>query len=314
MTSTLFYTSHFWINNYGSVTPEWVILVDGFIVLPLLCFACIESKKEAALKALAYGCLLVLLGSYVIPEKNKVFWSTMESGRYLILGLFVLVEIVTVMTVCVAIRAGLSSKTDPETAISQPIQRISGKSQISKILVFEARVWTYFLLAHKIEHTHFTGAQHYLCDRKDGTKTNMLGFILIIMFEIPILHAVLYFIWSPTAANIVSVLTIIGLVVFIAEYRAISRRPISLLDDRLIVRFGVFNPLSIPVSDIVSIEKNNSIIRRNKGVKRYNHSGAPNVKVISTSGEQIYLGVNNPQRLIQDVNAIIEMGKDTDQQ
>ena len=53
----------------------------------------------------------------------------MESGRYLILGLFVLVEIVTVMTVCVAIRAGLSSKTDPETAISQPIQRISGKSQ-----------------------------------------------------------------------------------------------------------------------------------------------------------------------------------------
>ncbi len=50
----------------------------------------------------------------------------------------------------------------------------------------------------------------------------------------------------------------------IAEHRAISRRPMSLADDKFTVRFGVFNPLSIPLTDIVSIEKTTILLEEIK--------------------------------------------------
>lgn len=289
-----FYQTTNVINDFGKTKPEWLLLIDGLIVLPIVCFLCIEDKKQAAIKAIAYSCLIVLLGAFIIPESSKVIWPYLESGRYIVLIAFIVLEVTTIATVFLAIKASLNQKLDPDLAISQPIEKVLGSGAISKLLAFEARVWTYALFSNRIKQQYFAGTQHFYGYKKDGAQSNQLGFILIILFELPVMHLLLHYLWSPTAANIVTLLTIMGLTFFVAEYKALAIRPTSLTKDHLIIRYGVWQPVELAFSDIMLIQNNTEFVKRANDVQRFNLSGNPNVEIQLTSGERVYLGVDTP--------------------
>ena len=302
-----YYQSSTWLNDYGSYKPEWLLLLDGLIVLPIICLVCIKNKKEAVAKAVAYACLIVLLGSLVIPESSKVVWKHLESLRYLAVAVFILFELLTVATVIFAIKTSLSKRQDPDLSISSPIEDAVGKSAISALLCFEARVWTYLLFSSRINKSDFEGHSHYYGVNKDGTKSNLLGFIMLMAFELPIAHLVLHFAWSPTAANVISALTLIGLVFFISEYKAISIRPISITGDTLIIRYGLRNPLEINHSEIKRVTLNDEFVRRASDVRRYNLSGVPNIKIELLTGAKIYLGLDSPTSFLEELNSYINL-------
>ena len=293
-----FYQSSNVLNEYGVEKPEWLLLIDGLIVLPVLCFFCVKDKKEAAIKAVAYSCLIIFLGSFIIPESSKVVWHYLESLRYLAIAAFIVLEFTTIFTVFFTIKASLTKEEDPDIAISKPIENIIGKGAISAFLSFEARVWTYALFSKKIRKQYFTGDIHFNCHKKDGTQSNQLGFILIILFELPVMHMLLHFLWSPYAANVTTVLTLLGLTFFIAEYKAIGIRPISIEPEGIIVRYGLWNPLKIPLSKIKHVQPNSKFIRRSSNVNRFNLSGNPNIEIKLNSGKFIYLGVDSPNEFL----------------
>lgn len=293
-----YYQSSNALNGYGVEKPEWLLLIDGLVVLPILCFWFVKDKKEAAIKAVAYSCLIIFLGSFVIPESSKVVWPYLESLRYLAIAAFIVLEITTILTVFFAIKASLSKNTDPDLAISMPIERILGKGAISSLLSFESRVWTYALFSKKIRQQNFLGDNHFSCHKKDGAQSNQLGFIFIILFELPVMHLWLYFLWSPFAANLTTGLTLLSLIFFIAEYKAIAIRPISIVPGSIIVRYGIWNPLIIALSEINHIQPNSKFIRRSANVNRFNLAGNPNVEIKLNSGKLIYLGVDSPNEFI----------------
>lgn len=296
-----YYQSSNALNGYGLEKPEWLLLIDDLVVLPILCFWFVKDKKEAAIKAVAYSCLIILLGSFVIPESSKVIWPHLESLRYLAIAAFIVLEITTILTVFFAIKASLTKDKDPDLAISKPIERILGKGAISSLLSFEARVWTYVLFSKKIRQQNFTGDSHFSCHKKDGTQSNQLGFILIILFELPVMHLLLHFLWSPFAANLTTGLTILGLVFFIAEYKALAIRPISIVPDSIIVRYGIWNPLRIALSEINHIQPNSNFIHRSGNVNRFNLAGNPNIEIKLNSGKLVYLGVDSPSEFISTI-------------
>jgi len=115
---TFFYQSSNVLNEYGVEKPEWLLLIDGLIVLPILCFLCVKDKKEAAIKAIAYSCLIILLGSFIIPESSRVAWPYLEALRYIAIAAFILLEVATIFTVFFAIKASLTKEKDPDMAIS----------------------------------------------------------------------------------------------------------------------------------------------------------------------------------------------------
>ncbi|WP_462163323.1 hypothetical protein [Pseudoalteromonas xiamenensis] len=118
----------------------------------------------------------------------------------------------------------------------------------------------------------------------------------------PIMHLVLHFIWSPLAANIVTLLTIFSLVFFITEYRAFSKRPISLFCNKLFIHYGLYQPLVIPLDNVVKVEKNNEFVPRSKFVERYNYSGNPNIRIELSetlgSVSSIFIGLDNAEYFI----------------
>lgn len=296
-----YYQSNGRLNDFGAANFEWLYLIDGLLVLPALCFLCIEDKKQALLKAVLFSCLVVMIGSYIIPEKSKFVWHYLESGRYFILGLVLLIECIAISTVYLAIKSTLNLNGDPDLAIEEPINRFLGETLVAKLLSFEIRMWTYALFAGRINTAQFRGKQHFSYHQKDGAESNLLGFIILIIFELPIMHLLLHFLWSPLVANVVTVLTIFSLVFFIAEFRAVSRRPISLADKELIIRCGIYQRLTLPLSNIANIRRNSNHIKRSRSVKRYDYSGAPNilVELIKPIGDvnRIYLGVDEPDAL-----------------
>lgn len=139
----------------------------------------------------------------------------------------------------------------------------------------------------------------------NGTLADLQGFVILIAFELPLMHLLLHVIWSPLAANIMTLLTVFALVFFYAEYRAVSRRPISLFGDTLMVRFGLYQPFIIPLANIAGISQSHDFIKRAKDLIRYNYSGVPNIEIelIKPIGDikKVYLGVDQPESLIRAV-------------
>lgn len=310
----IYYASNNSLNDFGAAKHEWLFLIDGLLILPLLCLFFIKDKKQAVTKAMIMSCLVVLIGSYIIPEANKGIWHYLESGRYVILAVFLLFELVAIGTVCFAIKADLDTGADPDAAISESVKRWFGDGPVAQVLMFETRMWAYALFSKRITSQQFSGQQHFSYHQKDGAQSNLLGFVMLIIFELPLMHVLLYYTWSPVAANVVTLLTMFGLVFFIAEYRAVSKRPISLITDdsnqnHLIIRCGLYAPLIIQLDNIASIEANQDYIPRSKQIKRYNYAGTPNVAIQLNQSEgsvqSIYLGVDNPVALIEAVKQLI---------
>lgn len=298
----LYYQGEHSLNNYGTANFEWLYLLDALLVLPVLCFVCIKDKKQAAIKTAVLCSLAVLVGSYIIPAQSKLVWHHLESGRYLLLALFLLFELAAILTVYLAIRVALKQKADPDLAISSPIERLLGKGITANVLSFETRLWTYLLFARKISPTQFQGDEHFSYHVKDGAHSNALGFILLIALEMPLLHIVLHFAWSPLAANIVSGLTLLSLLFFIAEYRAMIRRPLSIDTDYLYIRHGVFNPRVVALANISAVRPHKGYVSRAKDHKRYNFASEPNVVITLKQADNnvmnLYLGLDQPQAFI----------------
>ena len=309
-----YYSSKTVLNDFGQANFEWLFLVDGLIVLPLLCWFSESDKKKATSKALILMLIAVVVGSYIIPEPNKNVWHVLEFGRYVVLGIVLLIEVFTIATVYMAVRHALVNGQDPDEAIAQPVQRKFGTTLFSSLLCFETRMWTFALFSSRIRKRDYRGQQHFSYHQKDGANTHLLGFMLIMLLELPIMHMLLHFLWSPSAANIVTLLTAFGLVFFYAELKAVALRPISIDHRELIIRVGIYQPLYVPLSMIKRIEENHKFISRDKGIKRCNYAGVPNVRIELTEPVKgihtLYLGLDTPNSFIAAVEQSIQPAND----
>tara|TARA_Y100000296_G_scaffold69990_1_gene84271 strand:+ start:64 stop:1068 length:1005 start_codon:yes stop_codon:yes gene_type:complete len=300
-----YYASSNALNEYGNAKHEWLFMLDALLVLPILCFLCESDKQKALMKAAILCCTSVFIGSFIIPEQNKVIFHFLESGRYFVLAIILALELSALVTVCIAVRVSLSNKEDPDLAVANPIEKVFGSSMFSSIMSFEGRVWSFVFFASQIKSSSYRGEQYFFYDKKDGAQSNLFGFILLIIIEIPLVHLLLHFLWSSTAANITTGLTLFGLIFFFAEYKAVGKRPISIHGRNLTIRYGLYAPFTIPLDNVSEISPNNTFVKRSRNVKRFNYSGVPNVAIKLCSPingiTKIYLGVNSPEAFINTV-------------
>ena len=262
--------------------------------------------------------LAVLIGSYIIPDQNKIIWPYFEVLRYLALLIFLALEGVTIWTLYTAIKTTLDTNKDPDDSITNVIINRFGQGIISKLMVFETRMWTYALFSNRIKSEHFQGHEHFSYWRKDGSHSNALGFILIILFEIPVVHLLIHFTWSvhllihftwsAVVANVLTLLTVFSLVFFYAEYKAMKIRPVSLTQTEVIIRYGIYNTMYIKFADIETINANQHFIKRSHSIIRYNFSGVPNIaihlKKPVEGKELIYLGLDQPTNFLSSLTKL----------
>ncbi len=294
-----------------SPVPDWMLLVDFSFSLPLLHYFLFRPTfKQWALRWAQLTGLGILLGSVIIPESSRHIWPWLEMARGAAMVALVPVELAVMAGIAFAVWKLIGLDGDIDQALQGAMEKKLGTSFSSRLALFEARVWLYALF--KPRHPRYAGEQHFSYAKLDGNASNQLGFIIAILFELPLAHLLLHFIWSPAAAWIASGLSTWGLLYLVAEYRATLARPISLDKDRLWIRCGVLSADAlIPWRQILVIEKNCQPVRRQRGIRRYKQMGSmnivihlqPDVRLPDVFGRMqpvsaIYLGVD-------DVNGFI---------
>ncbi|ALU42166.1 hypothetical protein [Pseudoalteromonas rubra] len=78
-----------------------------------------------------------------------------------------------------------------------------------------------------------------------------------------------------------------------------------MVGNELVIRYGLYHPLVIPLRNIAKIQLHDEYVARAQCVKRYNYAGNPNVKIelAEPQGavEYIFTGLDNPEQFISAV-------------
>ena len=106
-----------------------------------------------------------------------------------------------------------------EDELQQRIRKLVGEGVAAGLLMLEILMWYYVLLVRRDTEIEFAGEQYFSYHEKDGNAGNQFAFI-IIMFEIPLAHLLLHFVWSPLGALIITIITAYGLLWMMGNYRA----------------------------------------------------------------------------------------------
>lgn len=259
--------------------PDWTLLVDFSLSLPLLHYLLFRpTLKQWLTRWIQLTGLGIVLGHFIIPESSRHIWPWLEMVRSAMLALMIPVELAVIALIAYSVWKLIKLDGDIDHALQAGIERRLGKSPSGQLALWEARIWLYALFIPK--HPRYAGRQHFSYAKQHGNASNQLGFIIAILFEMPLAHLLLHFMWSPKAAWIASALSVWALIYLVSEYRATLARPVSIDDGMLYIRCGVLSVDSvIPWHQIKSVEKNTQPVRRQPGVRRYKQMGELNIAI-----------------------------------
>lgn len=296
--------------------PEWTLLFDFTVTLPLIYWWLYRPGwKKLLMRWLSLAMLAIFIGRYIIPEQSKVIFHTLEDYRYISLALGAMAEIAVGIFLIYKLTGMLRLSRNADAALKKSIDGMLGQNMYAVLALFEARIWYYALFMRKGATLEFNGERHFGYARNGGNASNQLGFIIAILFELPLMHMLLHFIWSPTAAIVASALSAWALLYMVADYRATLYRPVSLANDRILIRCGALAAdAAIPYSVVQAVHEASGAVRRRAGLRRYVQLGAPNVLIELKPGsclpdlfgrqlalEKVYLSLDEPAEFIKEV-------------
>ncbi|MEO7062924.1 MAG: hypothetical protein ABI082_04015, partial [Dokdonella sp.] len=311
----LVYVANAWLTHHppamlvapGTAVPEWPVLFDCLVTVPLLYLLVFQRlRRKAWMGAGMLAVTGIMLGGWIIPEGSRQWLGVLQTGRNLVAAVIAIGEIALAVGLARLTLRMLRNGNDPEQAVAAALHARFGNTPVVHFLAFEVRMWFYALFANAKRTLTFAGEEHFSYHAKDGHASNQQGFIFLIAFELPIMHVLLWLFWQSTGAWIVSALSLWGLCFLIAERRATLKRPISLDDGHLYIRYGLAAELVVPLERIHSVVPHREpVARRTPGTLRYCEAGAPNVCIHLIPGfvvpgllgnartiEYIYLGVD----------------------
>ncbi len=302
--------------------PEWPVLFDALLTVPLLYLFIFRRDGRRALAAAAMLAVSgVMIAGWIVPIASQHWLGVLQVGRNLLAVVFVVGEIALAVGLARLTLRLLRDDADPERAIADTLRARFGDTPVARLLAFEVRMWFYALFVSAKRKLVFVGDEHFTCHAKEGHASNQQGFILLILIELPIVHVLLSVFWHARVAWIVTALSLWGLCFLIAEYRASLRRPISLDSERVYIRYGLAAELAVPLTRIArAVPHREAVARRIPGTLRYCEAGAPNVCMYldpaldvpdlfgeTRSIERIYLGVDAPGRFLEHLNTRLAM-------
>ena len=292
--------------------PDWMLLVDFSLSLPLLHYLLFRpALKQWLIRWTQLTGLGIILGHFIIPESSRLIWPWLEMVRTAAWALVVPAELAIFALIAFSIWKLIKLDGDIDQALQEGITRKLGDSLSARLALWEARIWLYAL--YRPKNLRHAGARHFSYAKQHGNASNQLGFIIAILFEMPLVHLLLHFMWSPKAAWITSAASVWGLLYLVGEYRATLARPVSIDSDRLYIRCGALSvDAVIPWHQIKSVEACRETVRRQPGVRRYKQMGELNIAIHLHPGvalpdflcrlqpvRQICLGLDDAEGFIQ---------------
>lgn len=296
---------------------ELVLLLQVFLLWPLMFFLLANPQSRKARSMVLPITAGMLFGSVALPTESKHVWHYIDQLRWVVVLAFGAAELWVMLTLFRSL-GKLRSSTTPDTDIADTMRGALGDKAGTRLLTVELLMWFYALLSWRAKEYRYDGVEHFSIHRHEGNASNQVGFLVVLGAEIPLVHFFVW-LWSPTAALVLSGLSLYGLVWMLGEYRATLLRPVSVNEQDLHLRYGLLGDERVPLSAIDAVEPCAIRLRRRHGLLRRTPAGGtanvrialkPMTRIAGPLGTKAYdtivLAVDEPARFVDSLRARLE--------
>jgi hypothetical protein len=297
--------------------PQWPIAFDLLLTVPAVYWWLHRrDRRRAWLGAFALAGAGIWVATHLLPDTSGPLWSGLRFARTLGIGVVVLLEIGIVVSM-LRLVVRLAQERNPDYALRDGIQQRLGTTLAARIMAFDMRMWLHVFAGSRHRWT-YAGDAHFTYDRKDGNAGNQQAFLILMLIDLPIGHAMAMMFATNTVAWVLSVLTLLTLALMFAHYRATLRCPISLSRDTLYLRYGLaVAEAGVPLAAIERVEAcRDESKRRMPDVLRLSDAGVPNVRIalrepltvhgwfgIERRVDTLDVGLDQPREFLAELNA-----------
>ena len=259
----LLFTRSIYFQQQSELISQFLIL-DLLITIPVVYFWVIQKTNIPKITVVPVIILGMLLGYYTIPEDQHHYLDLFKKYAFPLLegGVFLFV-VFKIRKTIQAFKSNNSQELDFYDVMRKTCQEIL-PGRLSHFLLSEISVFYYGFMSWK---TPGRREGDFTYHKRSGSPALFGALIFIILVETFAVHVVLLK-WSSLAATILSVLSIYTAIQFLGFSRSLAKRPISIKDGKLYLRYGIMNETVIAMDEIESIELSRKALKKDDNIKK----------------------------------------------
>ena len=242
----------------GNDTLNFAITADLLLIVPLFYFLLIRKSEIPNTTVIPVMIIGLLIGSYVLPQESQTYLSIFKTWALPVIEISILTFVI--------IKVRRAVKTYKELKRATPDFNDTLKKVCSEILpkklvlpfVTEVAVFYYGFINWK---TREINENEFTYHKNSGTPALFGGFIMLIGIETVAIHFLLAR-WSIVAAWILTALSLYTAIQVFGFAKSLYKRPISINNDSLTLKYGILNEVEIPFSDIDKIELSGKSLKK----------------------------------------------------
>jgi len=231
------------------------LLADFVITFPALYYLIIVRPLKVPAKStflvLSACCVIAYL---VLPPHQRQYILQVRKLTSLVEVAFIIYAVTKFNKIRAAYKIEQLNFADPVYNLRSAMADVLGDTFLIKVLASELAMLRYGLLFWKKEKAVSNESISFSTHKESGYVAIWCILVVAVTVEIAAFHLLLMK-WSNTAAIIVTILSIYGIVFLIADLSAIIKRKILITGDQLILRTGLRWRVTTSISNINSITK-----------------------------------------------------------
>lgn len=245
-------------------TLTLAVTFDLILTIPIIYFLLIRKTAIPKTTVIPFIVMGLIIGTYFLPKDSQGYLNLFKTWALPIIELSILTLVVIKFRRALKKYKDLKDSTpDFFSTLKSTCYEMLPKYAVMPV-VTEIAVFYYGFIHWKrktIKENEFT------YHKDSGIVALMLVAIFIIAIETVVLH-ILVVKWSSTVAWILTFLSIYSVIQLFGFLRSMFKRPISIANNKLILRYGIMSESTIDLSEIESVEISSKDIAFHKEIRK----------------------------------------------
>ena len=246
------------------------ITFDLLLIVPFIYFLLIRNTKIPKTTVIPFVILGIVVCTFILPSENQYYLNLFKIWILPILELSVLAFIsYNLWKGIKRFKLNKESTFDFFTTLKTTSYEILPKVIVIPV-VTEITVFYYAFFDWK---KRALKENEFSYHKTSGTISLLVAIIILIAVETAAIHILLSK-WNTTVAWILTFLSIYSIIQILGFLKSMFKRPISIANGKLQLRYGIMNETTVDLKDIESIELSSKEIELNKETRKLSIFGA----------------------------------------
>lgn len=239
------------------------ITFDLLISTPVIYFLIIRKSNIPNTTVVFVFILGIVVASIILPTEHQFYLSLVKTWFLPLLEVTIITYvIVSIRKAFKKIRQNQESTPDFFTAAKKASESIVPNKALSTAFATELSLFYYGFINWK---TRELGELEFSYHKSTSTRMVLGVFFFLIIIEAVAVHLLVQN-YSTVAAWILTILSIYGCVQILGILRSLSKRPIAIEKDGIILKYGIMNETRIPFEQIVAIMEQTKDLDKEDGL------------------------------------------------